>query len=479
MAFINICGVMVFQTIKYITQLFLQMNFSTFLKLEVKKFLSGQAVFAALLCIGLAAVYAVYQGGNAIEKQMEVVSQTPNLQSEHTDKMLRIHKGKNLGDVLYYHYFYTFHEPGSWASFSVGQSDVNSFNIRVRILTLEGQIYNSELTNPTNLLFGNFDLSFVIVFLFPLIIIVFTHNLISEEQESETWNLLRSQPVSVQKILGFRIALRFLIVLLTAILVISTGCLALGADFDARFLYSILLTCFYFAFWFGISIFVISFGKGTTFNALTLLGVWIFLVLLAPALLSSIVASAYPMSESMETTIKQRDGYHNKWDKPKNHTMEKFYKKYPQFSNIKIPEDKFSWGWYYAMQEMGDFESSDSAARYADKLARRQDIVKKVSWFLPTVNTQLQFNKIASTDLNSHLKYLDSVRNYHTQIRTTYYPYIFRDANVLDVDLTKPPTYDFKAEPETNIFNSGLIAMIILSFLIVTAAIIRLNSGNY
>ena len=160
----------------------------------------------------------------------------------------------------------------------------------------------------------------------------------------------------------------------------------------------------YFAFWFGVSAFVVSFGKGSTFKALSRLGVWIFLFILAPAILSSLVATIFPVSESFETTIAQREGYCAKWNKPKAVTMERFYKKYPQFKDIPIPEDKFTWGWYYAMQEMGDFESADATERFAQKLKQRKAFTEKVTWILPTVSAQIQFNEIASRDLDSRIE---------------------------------------------------------------------------
>lgn len=454
------------------------MNLKTFTKLELKNFLSGRSVLIVFLCVGLAVTYAIYQGENVAQKQSEIAGQTPQMQADHTERMLEVHAGKELADALYYHKFYTAHKPSNWAGFSVGQSDVNPYNIKVTLLTLEGQIYNSELGNPTNQLFGNFDLSFVIVFLFPLIIIAFSHNLISAEQESGTWSLLRSQPVSVWKIFWFRIGLRFLIVSLTAIVLISLGCAFLGAAFDGRFFYTILLTLVYFAFWFGVSAFVISFGKGTTFNALSLLGVWIFLVILAPALLSSVVATIFPVSESLETAIDQREGYHEKWDMPKAMTMDRFYKKYPQFKDIPIPEDKFTWGWYYAMQEMGDFESADATERYSQKLAQRKGFTEKVAWFLPTVNTQLQFNEIASTDLESHLEYLESVRQFHSNIRQTYYPHIFKDAKLSDIDLKKAPTHSFKNEVELNLFNLQFLSLLVLTIVFIFLALARMSKKN-
>lgn len=443
------------------------MNIKTLTRLELKNFFGGRSVPAVFLCIALAAAYAVYQGGSVAERQREIVVETPQLQTEHTDKILELHAGKDLGDALYYHKFYTAKEPSSWAGFSVGQSDVNPFNVKVTMLTLEGQIYNSELNNPTNQLFGNFDLSFVIIFLFPLIIIAFTHNLISEEKETGTWNLLRSQPVSVRKIFWFRLGLRFFIVTLAAFLLIALGCFVLEADFDERFVSAIVITILYFAFWFGVSAFVISFAKGTTFNALTLLGVWIFLVLLAPALLSSLIATLFPVSESFDAAIKQREGYHEKWDRSKSATMDKFYEKYPQFINTVIPEDKFSWGWYYAMQETGDIDSAEATRKYAEKLAQRQAFTEKAAWFLPTVAAQLQFNKIAATDLESHLEYLEAVRNYHTQIRNFFYPHIFRDAKLSDVDLKTAPEFQFSKEPITHIFDKNALSVGFSVFLLV------------
>lgn len=457
------------------------MNFRNLIRLELKNFVGGRTVPAVFLCIGLAAIYGIFQGAGIVGKQREIIREIPALQAQHIEKLLEIHEGKDLGDILYYLTFSTINEPSSWAGFSVGQSDVNPFNVKVRMLALEGQIYDSEISNPTNLLFGNFDLSFIIVFLFPLLIIAFMHNLISAEQEGGTWSLLRSQPVSMLKILTLRIGLRFTVIFGAALLMIIFGCLFLHADFDSRFFSAVLLTFAYFAFWFGVSVFVISFGRGSLFNALSLLGAWIFLVILAPALLSSIVATIFPISESLETTIRQREGYHEKWDKPKAETMSEFYEKYPEYKAFPVSEDKFSWGWYYAMQNAGDVDASDSSARYAEALAQRNEFTEKVLQVLPAVNTQMQFNKIAATDLENHLEYLDSVRDFHEEIRTTYYPHIFLNAKISDVDLQNHPKHIFKNGSSEDPFSDEVFAVFFAGLLFIAAAWgnFNLNKSNF
>ena len=60
--------------------------------------------------------------------------------------------------------------------------------------------------------------------------------------------------------------------------------------------------------------------------------------------------------------IKQRDGYHQKWDTNKRETLVKFYARYPQFESYGFPpEEGFNWMWYYAMQHLGDEESSEES----------------------------------------------------------------------------------------------------------------------
>jgi ABC-2 type transport system permease protein len=446
-------------------KIFNDMNLSTFLKLELKNFWSGKTVLVAVLCLLLASGYAMFYGKNTIDKQNAIIAEIPSFQAEHFKKQLELNKD-DFGNALYYLQHSTVHQPSTWATFSIGQRDVNPYNIKVKMLTLEGQIYDSEMSNPTNLLYGNFDLAFVIVFLLPLLIIAFCHNLISADQENGIWNLLSSQPVSTAKIIGWRLLIRFVIILILAFSVIATSCFYQSSAFDIRFIYALLITFSYLTFWFALTAFVISFQKSSTVNALSLLGVWIFLTILAPALLNLVISTALPVSESFEVTVKQREGYHNKWDKSKAETMQKFYEIYPEYKSFPIPEDKFSWGWYYAMNFMGDIEAANSTEKYIEKLQKRDKLTNQVALFLPTINTQLSYNSLAKNDLQSHLEYLESVRNYHQNIREFYYPSIFRNSKVVEIDWTKIPKHEFNDETKKVEFPMATLACLAFAFLL-------------
>ena len=451
------------------------MKLKTFLRLELKNFLASRAAVLALFALIAAGGYAGFHGKTVLEKQRAIIAQIPSYQAAHFEKQLALNKGE-IGNALYYLQFSTVHEPSAWAAFAIGQRDVNPYNVKVRMLALEGQIYDSEMSNPVNLLYGNFDAAFVLVFLFPLVVIAFCHNLISAEQESGVWNLLRAQPVSVIKITILRLALRFAVLTLFAFGLIAASGAMLGAPFDARFGFACLTAFAYLAFWLAVSLLVISFQKSSTFNALTLLGVWIFLTILAPAILNLVISTAFPVSESFDVTVKQREGYHRKWDEPKAATMRKFYEKYPAYSSFAIPEDKFSWGWYYAMQNAGDEESSDATARYIEKLKRRDAWTSRAATFLPTVGAQMSFNALAKNDLQSHLAYLASVRDYHRRIREFFYPLVFLNAKTTDVDWNALPQHEFRAEAQPQHFPASIIPALL--FAVFAGALARRNFAS-
>jgi ABC-2 type transport system permease protein len=116
---------------------------------------------------------------------------------------------------------------------------------------------------------------------------------------------------------------------------------------------------------------------------------------------------------------------------------------------------------------MGDEGSADASRRFREKLKQRSDFTERASWLLPSVAAQLQFNEIAETNLESHLRYLDSVRNYHEVVRKNFYPYIFRNTKISEVDFGKTPRHFFKNESRTNTFSSEFFAILTASFLFI------------
>jgi ABC-2 type transport system permease protein len=434
-----------------------------FIRLEMKNFLSGRGALAGLFVIFLAGLYAIEHGRRVIAAQQSVIAATPKMQREHLDKMLAQHATPDPMNALYYINFFTTHEPSRFAPLSIGLRDVNPFNLKVRILALEGQLYDSDINNPATLALGNFDLAFLLVFLYPLLIIAFTHNTLSAEKEQGTWTLVCSQPVSPRKVLAVKAGVRFLPIIVVWLMTLLVCLLWLRLPADRRFGFVALISLAYLLFWFSASVFMMSLRRSSNFNALASLGVWLALVILIPAALNVALATLMPAPESLALTVDQREGYHQQWDRPKAETMRRFFERYPEYAGFHAPPDRFSWGWYYAAQHLGDEEAEASSGEFRAKLEQRQRWMRRLAWVAPTINAQSAFNQIAQTDLAHHLAYLDSVRGYHEAARRFFYPFLMRNGDPPAVNWEQLPRHQFLDETQIVSFPPSSLSLLAIS----------------
>lgn len=430
------------------------------LLLEIKNFLLGKTVLTGAISLLLIGFYSFYHGHHVISRQQQTIASVPAVQKHHLKQIVEHGTGKVAGTTAYYPFFYTTNPASPWAGFSIGQRDVNPFTLKVKMLAIEGQLYDSELTNPLTLLVGNLDASFVFLFLFPLLIIAFTYNALSEEQENGVWKIVRTTAKSMPATITGKLLVRLLVILGIALLVFATAVVALGLPVSLPTFKLLSVVMLYVLFWFMVTIMVIAFGKNSAFNATALVCIWIFLAILFPGAANIAVNNSIPVPEAAETAIRQREGYHAKWDEPKKPTMEKFYAVYPQYRKYPVPDDKYSPGWYYAMQFSGDLESANSSEKLFEKLLQRQMLSERIAGFNPVIAAQQSLNKIANTDLTSHIRYLQSVKAHHRQIREYFYPFIFEDTPTENIDWAGYPAYQparYTPEP----VRSGLFAILL------------------
>ena len=153
--------------------------------------------------------------------------------------------------------------------------------------------------------------------------------------------------------------------------------LQLDQNFWAIFIQSIL----YLLFWSALCFWMISLLKSSSFNALALISVWVVLTILVPALVNNYVINAYQVPEALDAMVEQRDGYHEKWDLEKDATMTGFYEAYPQYKNYEVPEDKFSWIWYYGMQHNGDLAAKETSTEMKEKIMMRNTVSENIALF--------------------------------------------------------------------------------------------------
>jgi len=430
--------------------------------LEFKLFFRNKSTWMGILVLLITGFASLYFGHTFIERQKNVIAKAASLQQENTKNNIH-HFGDELGLLMFHNKFSVANIPNQWASFANGQRDVNPYLISVTILGLEGQIYDTDINNPVSLLMGNMDLSFVFIFLFPLIIIAFGYNIFSAERENGTWPLLRAQTDKPFILIWRKLLVRMITIFAVALILLASAILFLQLPLNLNLLSIAAILFLYLLFWFALVMLVVSFFKSSNFNASALVACWVLFCVVIPGALNLALSHFYPIPEALQNVVNQREGYHEKWDMEKDRSLKPFYNHYPQYKKYPFPEEKsFSWYWYFAMQQQGDDEAAGSKKSVSDKLDARASFTKIASYFVPSIQTQLFINNIAGSDLNQHLQFQQEVRRYHEELRLHFYPSIFQELDVTQSGIEKfgLKKYDQNTQSAQN---ASLFSMLLLT----------------
>jgi ABC-2 type transport system permease protein len=340
------------------------------LRYELRLLLRSRVSAAALLLLLALSLVAVWAGLSASARQNAVIDRVAAAQGRDLAAIAKQY-GKpdsEAGYAAYYTFHLTSDRPSSLAFAAMGQRDIQPYVLRVRLLGLQAQLYETETVNPELALPGPFDFAFVLIYLAPLAVIVLMHDLVSGEWEAGRLRVLSALPTRPDLLWLQRAGLRLGLVLAALLAPFLIGAIvarAPAADVAALGLVAFL----YVTFWTGLGLLVGAWGRRSAFNAATLVGCWIVLVLLVPALGNAVLSRAVPVGRGVDLTLAQREAVHHAWDVPREAVMDPFVAKHPEWSGTPPVGVRFHWKWYYAMHEMGDDSVAGQVAAYRGSLA--------------------------------------------------------------------------------------------------------------
>lgn len=374
--------------------------------------------------------------------------------------------------------------PSPFSSLSIGQRDLSPYFHTLTGLSLYMQLYRPEISNPHKLLAGNFDFSFVIIFLLPLLILALSFDLISNEKEMGTFPILVIQSSAIRKIILIKFLFHFLLVCilvwtLTLTAFISSGILQNTQPHDA-FLW-VSTSTIYVLFWFGLMLLIISFNKNSSFNALAALSCWIFLLVILPSFINTVSSSKTYISNTHLSGFTRRRSFSDHSDAGMAQLIREFLKRHPEMqkdSMVILSGDKGGKA-YAAFVEQADIEAYPVFEDYKNKVMTRNEMVEGYSMFSPAVNAQGIFNKIAGTDRLTFFKYQDALKRYHEDIVAHYQYKIFYNVRLTKEDYNKGGP-KFKFNPETDIATIlRKVAVLCLgTFITFITAILRILKEN-
>jgi ABC-2 type transport system permease protein len=340
--------------------------------------------------------------------------------------------------------------PASLAALSIGQSDLLPYYFKITSDARQTVIAGAELENPHRLLTGRFDLAFVLIYLYPLLIFAISYNALSGEKEQGTLALALSQPVSLGSLVAGKLGLRLVVFLLLIGTLAGFAVVIGGVDSGAEGVWPRLLLWMaaviaYGVVWFALATLVVSFGRPSSTNAMVLAAGWLTFVILVPSLLNMMATSVYPVPSRVEMIQAMREAS-DEANEQGSRLLSRYYEDHPELA---------AGG---ADQAMNDFNVIRVAVnadveqrvrpvleRFERQLAGQRTMVSRLRVLSPAILMQDALNDISGTGIPRHQHFMQQVSEFHERWRAHFVPLIFRKAQIDGYG--ELPAFAFREEP--------------------------------
>lgn len=368
--------------------------------------------------------------------------------------------------------------PAATSAIAIGQSDIVPSYLKVQWKPMFKQTNTDENANPQNLAAGAFDLSFVLIYLYPLLIIALSFNILSSERENGTQVLLLSQPVTVSQFVLGKIMLRGGLMIGGAIVVTLAGLMIANPDIVAagqvgRLGVLALILALYGLFWFGLAVLVNAFGKKTSTNALILMGSWIVLVLIVPAALNLTAKSFYPLPSRIEMVQALRQGEKQAENESK---FDRSYRADLLRKGEEAALEASNTDFYLKvlpLEQQAEAIASPIFEEFDAQRQAQQQLTGQLKYLSPAVIAQIALTELANNSAENYNDFNRQVRAYHATWRSYFLKPVMEGRILTRDELRAIPRFEYA--PEDGATVAGRLGAQLVGLLLFAAAAMGLG----
>lgn len=340
--------------------------------------------------------------------------------------------------------------PGPLAAMVIGQSDLHPSYVKVTTEGKQSFASGDEIENPVHLLTGRFDLGFVMITLFPLVILAMSYNLLSSEKEHGTLVLLLSQPIRLRTLVAGKVMTRAIAIVGLTVAVSIVGFAMAGGhsgdgDVWARLGLWMAVVVMYGAFWFGLAVAVNALGRGSATNAVVLAGTWLLLVAVVPALVNVLVSVSYPVPSRVELVQAIRNAS-NEAQSEGSRLKARFFEDHPELADGEADYAEFALQ-SLATQEAIERSIADTLDRFEVQLRLQQSLVDRLRFLSPAIVAFEALQDASGTGSARYRHFMDQVDSFHDGWRAHFRPRTLLGEPIRAEDLDTIPVFSFEEEP--------------------------------
>ncbi len=389
-------------------------------------FIRRKTMWISWLMMLAAGLYAIHFGHSFLSGQQHIITTLDTSYNNRLEKQLKNFR-TDTSSALSREAYEDAHDPfmNEWLTkplvrkipsglqgLSIGQSDHQPFYFGLWIYN--DNVYttrNQEIRNPDKLLAGNFDLSFVVIYLFPLLIIAYGYNMVSHDREQRTLRLLLSQGISVDRLIAGRLLFRFLLILFLFVLLSAIGGYAVGVHASSRIVQWLITGTLYISFWFSLLFAVVRSVFSSALSGILLIGLWIGIVLVIPSAVNTTIVHKDPEGVEMSDAEREYGGHlWELWQEPGSRLTDTLMQVKPEWNRWvirdtnKVKSIAYSYLSILHVNQIG--WQADSLTGNAYRQLNRYAILN------PAYTAQHSFNRLAETEGHQFMLFRQAAATY-------------------------------------------------------------------
>lgn len=399
------------------------------LKYEWIHFIRSPFKIVALVLFILASVYGLHNGSDLFKTRTleidRIQTQAQASQADiiaYYDKNLKGPSDRPWVDVskpfwaLSYSYVYEFKSPSPLMVYGVGQAEKYGYYKRI---TDRSSPYDTdmaeEIANPERLQTGYLDFTFSIIYLLPLLLMIYLYTIKGTEVDTGILPLITVQATRTRLWLWTRISFYFILVLSILILLLFYGAIltdVFNNDFSG-FLNYLVMMLLYLTLWTIIFGLIINYGSFSITNTLKMVGIWLLFAFIVPGSIHQVVSTKYPANLMIDFIDAQRDEKDKLYSLPDSIFQQKLNEKFPQILNSIVMKDSLKRN--RAMNESAASLTNDltkkSLKTIESSYTEKNKLIKSTYWFNPITFFQNRFNSITQTHFDDYQNYRDQIQS--------------------------------------------------------------------
>lgn len=371
-------------------------------------------------------------------------------------------------------------EPPPLSALAVGQRDLYPAAHQVVAGNSLALGSSDALENPLALAAGHFDLTFVLLYLLPFLVLAFSFDLTSSERETGMLRMLLAEPVSLSTLVVGKLLARGAHIALLVVAASLLGFVVAGVFDPTRFALWLAAALLYAGFWFALSVVINALGRSAAANAVMLATAWLVFVVLIPTIVNLAASSLYPVPSRAAFVAATR--VENESAQKKNideDALATFITDHPEFA------DSVEGGADMAMagvvrEEIASKQLAPLVERYTSQRDLQQALIGRLSYLSPTLLTHRVLLDIAGTGTTQQQAHLEGVRVFQRAWRAHFVSFLFAKQPFRPADYDRVPRFESHDEPAKAIVARSSAALLTLFFvgLLLAVAGARLY-GNY